>query len=224
MPPTTDAPAPPTTSLPGSPPEPHEPRLRPGARGSRARRWGPLALVAILGSGFLLARPSPADRRATPPGGATTDLSDDSERGGGRQPAGHTTATGLEPGLVAAFGQARRAAADAGHTLTINSGFRTPSRQRELLEEAIERYGSREAALRWVFEPDVSMHVQGLAVDVGDRPAARWLDGNGDRFGLCRTLAWEWWHFEWRPGWERAGDCPDPVDDPDDAPTVASGP
>ncbi len=63
------------------------------------------------------------------------------------------------------------------------------------------------------------MHVRGLAVDVGDGPAADWLDAEGARFGLCRTLAWEWWHFEWRASWEQEQWCPGPVDDPADAPT-----
>jgi hypothetical protein len=58
------------------------------------------------------------------------------------------------------------------------------------------------------------MHVRGLAIDVGDGPAADWLAAEGHRFGLCRTLDWEWWHFEWRADWEAAGDCPAPATDP----------
>lgn len=138
-------------------------------------------------------------------------------------PSGSSAAggrTGLEPGLVAAYERARDEAARAGHSLTITSGHRTPEHQAELLEEAVTKYGSREVALRWVFPPERSMHVQGLAIDVGDGPAADWLDVNGAPFGLCRTLAWEWWHFEWRSSWEAEGVCPGPVDDPADAPTA----
>ena len=62
------------------------------------------------------------------------------------------------------------------------------------------------------------MHVQGLAIDVGDGPAADWLTDEGARFGLCRTLAWEWWHFEWRQRWEAARACPAPAQTPEDAP------
>jgi hypothetical protein len=64
------------------------------------------------------------------------------------------------------------------------------------------------------------MHVQGLAIDVGDGPAADWLAEEGARFGLCQTLAWEWWHFEWRERWEVAGDCPAPAQTPEEAPTA----
>lgn len=128
-------------------------------------------------------------------------------------------ATGLQPGLVAAFEQARVAAARAGRRLTITSGFRTAAEQEALLAEAVEEHGSEAAARRWVFPPDRSMHVRGLAIDVGDRRAAAWLDAHGAGFGLCRTLAWEWWHFEWRDAWASSGTCPAPATDPADAAT-----
>jgi hypothetical protein len=125
----------------------------------------------------------------------------------------------LDPGLVRAFDAAEAAAAAAGHRLTITSGFRTAAEQQALLDAEVEERGSMEEALRWVFTPERSMHVRGLAVDVGDGEAADWLDAEGARFGLCRTLAWEWWHFEWRERWEQERWCPGPVDDPSDAPT-----
>src|ERR687898_1564551 len=109
----------------------------------------------------------------------------------------------LDPGLVRAFDAAAAAAAAEGHRLTITSGFRTAAEQQALLDAEVEERGSIEEALRWVFTPERSMHVRGLAVDVGDGPAADWLDAEGARFGLCRTLTWEWWHFEWRAAWEQ---------------------
>ena len=132
-------------------------------------------------------------------------------------PATTAAANGLDPGLVAAFEAAVASARQAGHDLTLTSGFRTVAEQEALLAEAIAEHGPEEAR-RWVFPPSRSMHVRGLAVDVGDAPAAEWLDDHGARFGLCRTLAWEWWHFEWRPAWEAAATCPRPVRDPADAP------
>ena len=137
-----------------------------------------------------------------------------------RPPPTTTSApTGLDPGLVDAFERARAEAADAGHELTITSGFRTAEEQAALLEAEVAERGSLEEAQWWVFPPDKSMHVQGLAIDVGDGPAADWLVEEGARFGLCRTLAWEWWHFEWRERWEAAGACPAPAQVPEDAPT-----
>jgi hypothetical protein len=132
-------------------------------------------------------------------------------------PLTNGAARGLDPGLVAALEAAVAAARRAGYDLSVTSGFRTVAEQEALLADAIAEHGPTEA-LRWVFPPERSMHVRGLAVDVGDRPAAEWLDDHGDRFGLCRTLAWEWWHFEWRPAWEASSTCPGPVDDPADAP------
>ncbi len=144
--------------------------------------------------------------------------------GGKAPPAPHPTASpttatvsGLHPGLVAALEAAVAAARRSGHDLFVTSGFRTVAEQEALLADAIAEHGPTEAR-RWVFPPDRSMHVQGLAVDVGDEPAAEWLDEHGARFGLCRTLAWEWWHFEWRPAWGASSTCPGPVDDPADAP------
>lgn len=126
--------------------------------------------------------------------------------------------TGLDPGLLDAFERARDASADAGHRLTITSGFRTADEQAALLVDEIAERGSLDEALWWVFPPDRSMHVQGLAIDVGDGRAADWLADHGARFGLCKTLAWEWWHFEWRERWESAQSCPAPARTPDDAP------
>lgn len=126
--------------------------------------------------------------------------------------------TGLHPGLQDAFERAQTAAARAGHRLTITSGFRTPAEQAALLEAEVDERGSLGEALRWVFPPDRSMHVQGLAVDVADGPAADWLAAEGARFGLCRTLAWEWWHFEWRERGEASARCPAPASRPEDAP------
>jgi D-alanyl-D-alanine carboxypeptidase len=133
-------------------------------------------------------------------------------------PTTSTVATGLDPGLVEAFERARAAADDAGHHLTITSGFRTASEQAAMLDAEVAKRGSVAEARWWVFPPDESMHVRGLAIDVGDGPAADWLVHAGARFGLCHTLAWEWWHFEWRARWAAAGVCPAPAKTPDAAP------
>jgi LAS superfamily LD-carboxypeptidase LdcB len=133
-------------------------------------------------------------------------------------PTTSSVRTDLEPGLVGAFGRAKAEAADAGHELTITSGFRTAEEQAAMLAAEVAKRGSVEEALWWVFPPERSMHVKGLAIDVGDGPAADWLADEGARFGLCKTLAWEWWHFEWRARWDAARACPAPAQTPEDAP------
>ncbi len=172
-------------------------------------------LAVLLGAGLLWAGSGGADgSHASVGGGATTASAADPAAPSGTVPA----AMGLDPGLVAAYERARSEAADAGHELVINSGFRTPERQRELLAEEVAKRGSYEEATRWVFPPERSMHVQGLAIDVGDRDAAAWLRAHGASVGLCHTLSWEWWHFEWRQRWQDAATCPDEATDPSEAP------
>jgi hypothetical protein len=165
------------------------------------------ALAVILGARLVAgasAKPADADSAA----GATTPTA----------PTTSSPPTGLDPGLVDAFGRAQAEAADAGYELTITSGFRTAEEQAAMLDAEVAKRGSLEDALWWVFPPERSMHVQGLAIDVGDGPAADWLADEGVRFGLCHTLGWEWWHFEWRERWEAAGACPPPAKVPEDAP------
>jgi len=183
-------------------------------------------LIAIVTIGVLVAAVvvlrSEGERLA---GGASTTVTSDRpyrpELAGSRGPATsepREPATALDPGLVAAFDRAQSAAGAAGHHLVINSGYRTPERQQELLDEEVAKRGSFEEANRWVFTPERSMHVQGLAIDVGDGGAADWLAEHGAAFGLCHTLEWEWWHFEWRERWEDAEACPPPAGDPSEAP------
>jgi hypothetical protein len=182
--------------------------MRSSHRRGRRRRAALGALVVVPAS-LLAARLSAGvttDRDGTT--WATTAASTPSSR------------AGLHPGLIDAFGRAQTRATDAGHSLTITSGFRTAEEQVALLEAEVAERGSLEEALWWVFPPDRSMHVQGLAVDVADGAAAEWLAEEGAAFGLCRTLSWEWWHFEWREGWEATGACPTPAQVPEEAPSA----
>ncbi|NED95334.1 M15 family metallopeptidase [Phytoactinopolyspora alkaliphila] len=103
--------------------------------------------------------------------------------------------------------QAIRAAAEAGLSLTVTSGWRSHDYQQGLFDEAVHRHGSAEVARQWVLPPDESMHVRGLAVDVGPEDAAAWLAEHGWRFGLCQRYANEPWHFE--PTTAPGGACPD---------------
>jgi D-alanyl-D-alanine carboxypeptidase len=182
-------------------------------RRERRRRVTVAALVAVpaaLLGARLVAGASAESASAKSADSATTSTA----------PTTTSVPTGLNPGLVDAFERAQAEAADAGHQLTITSGFRTAEEQAAMFETEVAKRGSLEEALWWVFPPDKSMHVQGLAIDVGDGPAADWLVDEGARFGLCRTLAWEWWHFEWRERWEATGACPAPAQVPEDAPSA----
>lgn len=96
----------------------------------------------------------------------------------------------------------RRAATDArqaGIEFRVNSGWRSRDYQEFLLRQAIDQYGSRAEASRWVATPEKSSHVTGEAVDLGPRAATDWLARRGERYGLCQTYANESWHYELRP-------------------------
>lgn len=112
----------------------------------------------------------------------------------------------LDPSLREAI---RQAAGDAGAEeieLLVNGGWRSARYQRDLLRRAIETYGSREAARRYVMPPDQSSHVTGTAVDIGPATAATWLFQHGATYGLCRIYENEPWHFE--PATTPGGACP----------------
>lgn len=131
--------------------------------------------------------------------------------------ASDVDAGGLVPELVAALERARDAASADGIELPVASGYRSPREQALLLDEELAERGDLDEALYWVFAPEHSMHVRGLAIDINSGPGADWLETNGAQFGLCKTLAWEWWHFEWRDHWEQQGVCPALAETPEDA-------
>jgi D-alanyl-D-alanine carboxypeptidase len=118
----------------------------------------------------------------------------------------------------------RRAAADAGSEgveLYVNSGWRSPEYQEQLLAEAVAEHGSRAEAARWVATPATSPHVSGDAVDIGDDDAAAWLSERGASYGLCQIYANEPWHFELRPDAVDHG-CPPSYADPTQDPRMQS--
>ena len=127
----------------------------------------------------------------------------------------------LDPDLLDAL---RRTATDAeadGVGLRVNSGWRSPEYQQQLLRDAVVEYGSQEEAVRWVATAETSPHVSGDAVDIGDigpfDAAEAWLSEHGAAHGLCQIYSNEPWHYELRPDAVDDG-CPpmyaDPTEDP----------
>lgn len=123
----------------------------------------------------------------------------------------------LDSDLLRALREAGTDAADDGIELSVNSGWRSPEYQSQLLREAISTYGSEGEAARWVATPDTSAHVSGDAVDIGSFDATAWLSEHGAEHGLCQIYANEPWHYELRPLAIDHG-CPpmytDPTHDP----------
>jgi zinc D-Ala-D-Ala carboxypeptidase len=123
----------------------------------------------------------------------------------------------LDADLLGALRQAATDAADDGVEFLVDSGWRSPEYQEQLLQDAIAKYGSRAEAARWVATPNTSAHVSGDAVDIGPSGAAAWLSEHGAAYGLCRIYGNEPWHYELRPEAIDHG-CPptyaDPTHDP----------
>jgi zinc D-Ala-D-Ala carboxypeptidase len=123
----------------------------------------------------------------------------------------------LEPDLLGALRQAATDAAGDGVEFVVESGWRSPEYQDQLLREVVSEYGSEEEAARWVATADTSPHVSGDAVDIGPSDATAWLSEHGAAYGLCQIYGNEPWHYELRPEAIDHG-CPamyaDPTHDP----------
>lgn len=125
----------------------------------------------------------------------------------------------LDPELLGALRTAARDAADDGVKFYVNSGWRSPAYQEELLNEAISKYGSKEEAARWVATPETSPHVLGHAIDIGRSDATAWLSRHGVKYGLCQIYKNEPWHYELRPDAIEHG-CPQMYADPSHDPRM----
>ncbi|WKL42066.1 D-alanyl-D-alanine carboxypeptidase family protein [Sinorhizobium meliloti] len=87
---------------------------------------------------------------------------------------------------------------DLKGSVTINSGYRSIERQQQLWLDALKKYGSPEAARKWVAPPGNSQHNHGNAADLGysSGQARQWMHANAGNFGLSFPLANENWHIE----------------------------
>jgi zinc D-Ala-D-Ala carboxypeptidase len=170
-------------------------------------------------------RGAPGERGEAVPGGTTVG----EHRGAlgeadGAVPDGTTVFDDQIPGvakldsaLLGALRQAATHAADDRVEFVVDSGWRSPEYQEQLLHEAVLKYGSEAEAARWVATPSTSAHVSGDAVDIGPSGAAAWLSEHGAEYGLCQIYANEPWHYELRAEAIDHG-CPptysDPTQDP----------
>ncbi|WP_243648355.1 M15 family metallopeptidase [Agromyces fucosus] len=129
----------------------------------------------------------------------------------------HPGIVNLDPDLLRALRDAASDAREDGVEFVVNSGWRSPDYQQQLLRDAVDEYGSEEEAARWVATAETSAHVAGSAVDVGSYDATDWLSEHGAGYGLCPIYDNEPWHFELHPEAIDQG-CPakyfDPTEDP----------
>jgi zinc D-Ala-D-Ala carboxypeptidase len=193
----------------------------------RIRAAGLLVVIAAIAAAFGFRLPASSSSSSTDP--PSIDVSPSEHRAALGEADGavpdHTTVfddevpgvAKLDPALLAALRQAvTDAAGDAGEVF-VDSGWRSPEYQEQLLRKAVSKYGSEAEARRWVATPETSAHVSGDAVDIGPSDAAAWLSEHGAAYGLCRIYGNEPWHYELRSEAADYG-CPptyaDPTHDP----------
>ena len=105
--------------------------------------------------------------------------------------------------MVDAFLALARAAAAAGRSITVNSGFRSFPEQRHLHDGFVQGLpGFNRAAA-----PGRSNHQNGIAFDLAVKPGDgnpdyEWMKVHATEFGFLRTVSSEPWHWEFKP--ERA--------------------
>lgn len=116
--------------------------------------------------------------------------------------------TGLNPDYAARVAQMLQAAdVELGpQALKITSAYRSPEVQARLYQQALAKYGSPQAARKWVAPPGRSKHNAGLAVDFANAQGsllrdpksreAQWIAQNVGRFGLAAPMSWEPWQVE----------------------------
>jgi len=100
--------------------------------------------------------------------------------------------------FVPNFGSALQRFIAASPGISVGSGYRDVARQQQLWNRALQKYGSPQAARKWVAPPGHSYHNKGLAADLQfASPAARqWAHDNAARYGLGFPLGNENWHIE----------------------------
>lgn len=102
-----------------------------------------------------------------------------------------------------AFARLKDGASSAGHKITINSGFRTESRQEYFWNcyQSKKCNNGNKAARPTSAGGRGSNHGKGIALDLNLKNGAYdWMRNNASRYGFIRTVSSETWHWEYRPG------------------------
>jgi hypothetical protein len=107
--------------------------------------------------------------------------------GGYSGPLVYRNGEGMRPDVAAAFDRMASAAAGAGVTLVVSSGFRSDAEQAQLFAANPDP--------RWVAPPGHSLHRCATELDLGPESAYGWLAANAASFGFVQRYSWEPWHY-----------------------------
>jgi Transglycosylase SLT domain/D-alanyl-D-alanine carboxypeptidase/Putative Flp pilus-assembly TadE/G-like len=124
---------------------------------------------------------------AAPPAASWSGMPGVASGGGYSGPLVYRNGEGMRPDVAAAYDRMAEAAGRAGHSLVVNSGFRSDAEQAELF--------ARHPDPHWVAPPGHSLHRCATELDLGPASAYGWLAANARRFGFVRRYSWEAWHF-----------------------------
>lgn len=96
------------------------------------------------------------------------------------------------------FFKAADQAGFGGKVVNIHSAWRSNETQARLFNAAVAKYGSTDAARKYVAPPGNSMHNKGLAVDLGfqGQAADAWAHKNLATYALYQRMGHEPWHIE----------------------------
>ena len=131
--------------------------------------------------------------------------------------------TGMAPDFNSALSMMfQNAPPEIQRELQVSSGYRSNERQSQLWAEALQKYGSPEAARKWVAPPGSSQHNHGNAADLSyvSDAARQWAHQNAAQYGLAFPLGNEPWHIELATA--RGGAAPNALGGP--AGATAGGP
>jgi hypothetical protein len=126
---------------------------------------------------------------AAAPAGAAGGATGIASGGGYGGPLVYRDGEGMRPDVAAAFDRMAAAAAAAGVSLLVVSGFRSDAEQAELFAAHPDP--------TWVAPPGHSLHRCATELDLGPESAYGWLAANAGRFGFVQRYGWEAWHYGW---------------------------
>jgi Transglycosylase SLT domain/D-alanyl-D-alanine carboxypeptidase len=112
--------------------------------------------------------------------------------GGYRGPLVERQGEGMRPDVAAAYDRMAAAAAQAGLSLIVVSGFRSDAEQAALFAAHPDP--------TWVAPPGQSLHRCATELDLGPDSAYGWLAANASHFGFVQRYSWEAWHYGFDAG------------------------
>jgi hypothetical protein len=176
-----------------------------------------VAAELAVGRGEHEVEASAVAEAAAPPG-ALGGMPPIASGGGYSGPLVYRNGEGMRPDVGEAFDRMAAAAASAGLSLVVNSGFRSDAEQAALFAAHPDP--------TWVAPPGHSLHRCATELDLGPEGAYGWLAANASRFGFVQRYSWEPWHYGFDGGpapCSAAGDAVGAGDSGGDGSLAAAG-